>query len=238
MAHIDFPNGDTYEGNVLNGLPHGRGTLTRWGGESVITGVWWQGKSLHGLSNYLNSVAVERPPKFDEEFWTRFGFGGLSSTAKRKLSRRLKDECETRVGEQISQSLSQEELREFDRILSGDSETIQKVLRELKDYHQDSRYQALRLRHMSHAEALKEYVSIAWIVRHCPNYREHVRLAVGGFMDELVHDWAFGTRRWMPTQGDGDEEAWHIAKNSHRQEEWGTRDSTWGAYATPGSSWG
>ena len=123
--------------------------------------------------------------KFDDNFLIEVGLSQLPEDQKQAFLEHTKEEYEIRVGNRMSQGLTEAQITEFEGIMSNDQQVIRKVVSELgMDFRTDPIYQKLLESYGVKEgtwEIIGEYLSIKWVQKNCPNYQQIV-LAVA---DEL-----------------------------------------------------
>ena len=129
--------------------------------------------------------------KLDSNFLEGLGLGEMSEVEMGAFLEHLQEELEVRVGEKMSEGLSEMQIEEFEKIIDGDKETIGKVLGEIGDYAQNEQY--VKLREATGLvdgsdELLGEFVSIKWLQKNRPDYQGIVERTV----DELKAEVAEG----------------------------------------------
>lgn len=116
--------------------------------------------------------------KFDESFLIEVGLQDMPENQKQAFLKHAQEELEMRVGEKISDGMTDEQLIEFEGIMQNDQNVIRKLILEMKaDFRQDETYKKLLKRHNVEQgtwEILGEYLSVKWIQKNRPNYREVV----------------------------------------------------------------
>lgn len=112
--------------------------------------------------------------KLDDEFLNEIGKGDMPEEEKAALLEHLQGELEERVGERISANLSEEQIEEFEKIIDGDEATINDFLDTLGDYKNDEIYKKFQSVSETYdsPELVGEYVSMKWLDKNCPNYRD------------------------------------------------------------------
>ena len=100
-----------------------------------------------------------------------------------------KDELEIRVGNKMSQNLSEAQIAEFEGIMANDQQVIRKVVSELgMDFRTDPIYQNLLESYGVKEgtwEIIGEYLSIKWVQKNCPNYNQIVQDTIAELEAEI-----------------------------------------------------
>jgi hypothetical protein len=127
--------------------------------------------------------------KLDKKFLEGLGVGDMSEAEMEAFLEHLQEEMEVRVGERMSADMNETQIDEFERIIDGDTGTVQSVLMKLGgDYRSNVEYKKLmdasRLEDGS-AELLAEYASLVWLKRNCPQYAKIVEEVASELKEEV-----------------------------------------------------
>ena len=126
--------------------------------------------------------------QFDESFLETVGLSGMPEEEKENFLQYAQDQLEVRIGEKMSEGLSEEQLDEFERIIDNDQETVQKWLANAGDYKNDEIYKKL-LEGSEVAEDtpefLNDYVTAKWLDQNCPQYQDIIREFIEGLQQEI-----------------------------------------------------
>lgn len=127
--------------------------------------------------------------QFDESFLETVGLSGMPEEEKENFLQYAQDQLEVRIGEKMSEGLSEEQLDEFERIIDNDQETVQKWLDNAGDYKNDEIYKKL-LDGSEVAEDtpefLNDYVTAKWLDQNCPQYQDIIRESIEGLQQEIA----------------------------------------------------
>ena len=127
--------------------------------------------------------------KFDDNFLAEVGLSNLPTDKKQDFLDQAQKELEIRVGNKMSEGLSKAQLDEFEGIIENDQQVIRKVVSELgMDFRTDPIYKKLLERDgVSEGtwEIIGEYLSIKWIQKNRPNYRDIVNDVIAGLKAEI-----------------------------------------------------
>ena len=127
--------------------------------------------------------------QFDESFLETVGLSGMPEEEKENFLQYAQDQLEVRIGEKMSEGLSEEQLDEFERIIDNDQETVQKWLANAGDYKNDEIYKKL-LDGSEVAEdtpeSLNDYVTAKWLDQNCPQYQDIIRESIEGLQQEIA----------------------------------------------------
>lgn len=122
----------------------------------------------------------------DESFLDMVGLSDLPAEQKNNFLAYAQDQLEVRIGEKMSESLSDTQLDEFERIIDNDKATIQAIIGD--DYKNDALYQTL-LRNSDAAdgsdEFLNELATAKWLSVNCPQYQDIIRDTFQHLRDEI-----------------------------------------------------
>ena len=126
--------------------------------------------------------------QFDESFLETVGLSGMPEEEKENFLQYAQDQLEVRIGEKMSEGLSEEQLDEFERIIDNDQETVQKWLANAGDYKNDEIYKKL-LEGSEVAEDtpefLNDYVTAKWLDQNCPQYQDIIRESIECLQQEI-----------------------------------------------------
>lgn len=130
--------------------------------------------------------------KFDDDFLSEVGLSNLPQEQKESFLKQAKEELELRVGEKMSQGLSDAQIEEFEGIMKNDQDVIRKVVSELgNDFRNDPIYQKLLERNgvtEGTWEIIGEYLSIKWIQKNRPDYHDIVKSSIEELKAEIRAD--------------------------------------------------
>lgn len=125
----------------------------------------------------------------DENFLEEVGLSEMPEEQKSAFLEHTQDELEMRVGEKMSEGLSAEQMSEFEGIMKNDQEVIRNLILEMKqDFREDEIYIKLLKKHevsQGNWEILGEYLSVKWIQKNRPDYREIVNSTLTQLKDEV-----------------------------------------------------
>jgi len=127
--------------------------------------------------------------KFDDNFLAEVGLQSMPEDQKKAFLEYAQEELEVRVGEKMSENMTLEQLKEFQGIMENDQEVVRRLVFEMKkDFRQDEIYKKLLERHEvkeGNWEILSEYLSIKWIQKNRPDYRQVVEEVANGLKAEI-----------------------------------------------------
>lgn len=127
--------------------------------------------------------------KFDDNFLNEVGLSELPEDQKQDFLAQTKEELEARVGNKMSQGLTDAQITEFEGIMANDQQVIRKVVSELKmDFRTDPIYQRLLESYGVKEgtwEIISEYLSIKWVQKNCPNYAQIVSEVINELKAEI-----------------------------------------------------
>lgn len=120
------------------------------------------------------------------------GLSGMDEGRKKQFLGYAQGELEMRVGEKMSEGMSEEQLKEFEGLTEGNQEVIRKMVMGLgQDFREDSTYKSLLKKHgveKGDWKILGEYMSIKWIEKNRPEYREIVKAAFWELKEEIAQN--------------------------------------------------
>ena len=93
------------------------------------------------------------------------------------------------IGEKMSQALNEEQLTEFENIIDNDKATVDRILGELGDYHQDPVYQQLMVNTGAgdgSIELINAYVTAKWLDKNCPTYGNMINESLEELRAEII----------------------------------------------------
>ena len=126
--------------------------------------------------------------KFDNRFLESVGLTDLPDTQKADFLEYAQDQLETRIGEKMSEGMTDEQLDEFERIVDNDADTIMDLLTSYGDYHQDETYKTLMQNTGAaddDAHLVADFVTAKWLDKNCPNYQEIIRSTLEELQAEI-----------------------------------------------------
>lgn len=126
--------------------------------------------------------------QFDESFLEQVGLSNMPQEQKDTFLQYAQDQLEVRIGEKMSEGLSEEQLDEFEKIIDNDQETVQKWLAQLGDYQNDETF--IKLKEDADMDGndqmlLADYVTAKWLDQNCPQYQQIIRDAMGELQEEI-----------------------------------------------------
>ena len=126
---------------------------------------------------------------FDESFLEGVGLSNLPQNQKDIFLQYAQDQFEIRIGEKMSQALNEEQLTEFENIIDNDKATVDRILGELGDYHQDPVYQQLMVNTGAgdgSIELINAYVTAKWLDKNCPTYGNMINESLEELRAEII----------------------------------------------------
>ena len=126
--------------------------------------------------------------QFDDGFLDSVGLSDMPEEQKGKFLQYAQDQLEVRIGEKMSEGLSEAQLDEFERIIDNDQDTISGMLAKFGDYKNDEVYKEL-LDGSEVAEDtpefLNDYVTAKWLNKNCPQYQDIIRESLEDLQAEI-----------------------------------------------------
>ena len=126
--------------------------------------------------------------QFDESFLDAVGLSGMPEEQKASFLQYAQDQLEVRIGEKMSEGLSDDQLDEFERIIDNDEETVQKWLADLGDYKNDETYKKLLEGSEDEADDpqfLADFVTAKWLDQNCPQYQDIIKNSLESLQAEI-----------------------------------------------------
>jgi hypothetical protein len=126
--------------------------------------------------------------KFDNRFLDSVGLADLPDSQKEAFLQYAQDQLEIRIGESMSESLNDDQLSEFERIIDNDPATLQGLLDSYGDYQNDEVYQTLK-RNTGTQDGdnslLSDYVTAKWLNQNCPQYQQIIKESLTDLQNEI-----------------------------------------------------
>ncbi|MBQ9684447.1 hypothetical protein IJV57_03145 [Candidatus Saccharibacteria bacterium] len=126
--------------------------------------------------------------KFDNRFLDSVGLAELPDSQKEAFLQYAQDQLEIRIGESMSESLNDDQLGEFERIIDNDPATLQGLLDSYGDYQNDEVYQTLKRNTGAQdgdANLLSDYVTAKWLSQNCPQYQQIIKDSLADLQNEI-----------------------------------------------------
>ncbi len=125
--------------------------------------------------------------KFDDSFLESVGLGSMPAEQKDAFLQYAQDQLEVRIGEKMSEGLTEAQLDEFEKIIDKDKATIDKWLQNNgDDYKNDAIYQKLVESLGESDEVMGDYVTAKWLDQNCPQYQQIIEDSVDGLRSEIA----------------------------------------------------
>lgn len=123
----------------------------------------------------------------DDSFLESVGLGGLPADQKSGFMQYAQDQLEIRIGEKMSNNLSEAQLDEFEKIIDNDQEMMQKWLAAAGDYKNNEVYQKLvEAAGGDSAEVENDFVTAVWLNRNCPQYQQLIDESMNEIREEIT----------------------------------------------------
>ena len=125
--------------------------------------------------------------KFDDSFLESVGLGSMPAEQKDAFLQYAQDQLEVRIGEKMSEGLTEAQHDEFEKIIDKDKATIDKWLQNNgDDYKNDAIYQKLVESLGESDEVMGDYVTAKWLDQNCPQYQQIIEDSVDGLRSEIA----------------------------------------------------
>lgn len=123
----------------------------------------------------------------DDSFLESVGLGGLPADQKSGFLQYAQDQLEIRIGEKMSNNLSEAQLDEFEKIIDNDQEMMQKWLAAAGDYKNNEVYQKLvQAAGGDSAEVENDFITAVWLNRNCPQYQQLIDESMNEIREEIT----------------------------------------------------
>lgn len=130
--------------------------------------------------------------KLSDSFLHEVGLEGLDEDEKKPFLRHIYQELESRIGLKLSDSMSDQQLAEFDRILDKDQSTISNWLSANSiDYTKDNLYKMIQKKsglEFDSNELLAEYCATKWLEVTRPDYKQVVTATLEEIKAEVIQN--------------------------------------------------
>jgi hypothetical protein len=126
--------------------------------------------------------------KLNDEFLVEMGLSEMPAEKKQAFLDHVESEMDRRIGEKISEVLTDEQFDEFTKVSDADAEAVNRVLTKIGDWQNDRIFQSLVAATglaADDATLLNQYASMMWISQNVPNYSEIVNAEVGKITAEV-----------------------------------------------------
>ena len=126
---------------------------------------------------------------FDESFLESVGLAALPEEQKAVFLEYAQDQFEIRIGEKMSEGLTDAQLDEFEKIIDNDDEAVRKLLNSVGNFREDPLY--LQIKKNTNAPdssvtLLNDYITAKWLDLNCPNYDAIINDALDELRNEIV----------------------------------------------------
>jgi hypothetical protein len=124
----------------------------------------------------------------DKDFLEGLGLEDMPEAEMQAFLEHLQEELEVRVGEKMSEGMSEAQIEEFEKVIDGDAVTIEAVLLEAEDYRNTEDYKKLMAASGFADDSLElkeEYASLVWLKKNCPQYAEIVQNVIVELKEEI-----------------------------------------------------
>ncbi len=126
--------------------------------------------------------------ELNKDFLEGLGVPEMEVEEEKAFLAHLQEELEVRVGERMSEGMSEGQIDEFEKVIDGDAGTVAAVLSGAGDYRGEESYKkmagAMGLAEGS-GELDREYASLVWLNKNCPQYSQIVQSTVAELKEEV-----------------------------------------------------
>ena len=126
--------------------------------------------------------------KFDDRFLEEVGLANMPAEQKQSFLDYAQDQLEVRIGEKMSEGLTEGQIAEFEKIIDGDKQTVDGLLAGYGDYQNDEIYQRLLQNGSNEAEAINDFVTAKWLNQNCPQYTQIIQDSLEGLKAEISNN--------------------------------------------------
>lgn len=126
--------------------------------------------------------------EIDDNLLDELGLGSLAGQERAEFKEYVKTTLQERVGERLTEGMSDETLDEFGYFMDGNVDGMKQWLNEhIENYQQDPNYQQFVAANpnASEADILSSYGSLAWLQVNRPDYPEVVKQTLDGLREEI-----------------------------------------------------
>lgn len=123
--------------------------------------------------------------KFDDKFLEEVGLADMPAEQKQSFLDYAQDQLEVRIGEKMSEGLSEDQIAEFEKFIDGDQQTVEGLLAGLGDYQNDEIYQRLLQNGGDEASVINDFVTAKWLNQNCPQYPQIIEDSLNGLKEEI-----------------------------------------------------
>lgn len=129
--------------------------------------------------------------QIDDNLLNELGLGALAGQERDEFKDYLKNTLQERVGERLTNGMSDEVLDEFGYFMDGNVEGMKKWLDEhVPGYQDDPNLQQFRANNpnASEADILSSYGSLAWLQVNRPDYSDVVQQVMDELKGEIINN--------------------------------------------------
>lgn len=126
--------------------------------------------------------------EIDDSLLDELGLSALTGQERAEFKEYVKTTLQERVGERLTEGMSDETLDEFGYFMDGNVDGMKQWLNShIENYQQDPNYQQFVAANpnASEADILSSYGSLAWLQVNRPDYSEVVKQTLDGLREEI-----------------------------------------------------
>jgi hypothetical protein len=123
--------------------------------------------------------------KFDDRFLEEVGLANLPAEQKQSFLDYAQDQLEVRIGEKMSEGMTEDQIVEFEKIIDNDKQTVDGLLAGYGDYKSDEIYQRLLQNGADENEIVNDYVTAKWLNANCPQYTQIIEDTLADLKNEI-----------------------------------------------------
>ncbi len=122
----------------------------------------------------------------DESFLDMVGLSEMPEDQKNDFLAYAQDQLEVRIGEKMSEGLSDAQIDEFEKIIDNDQAAVNSIIG--TNYQNDELYKTILQnsdREEGSAEFLSDFATAKWLSQNCPQYQDIIRDCFNSLREEI-----------------------------------------------------
>ena len=128
--------------------------------------------------------------QLDDKFLEEIGLNKMPEDQKKPFLQHIYDELELRVGNKLSEGLSDEQLEQFESIIDHkDEEVVSWLAKNVPDYHNEANFIAMQSStglDVNDPSLRSEYAASKWLEVNRPNYKDVVKTVLEELKNEVI----------------------------------------------------
>lgn len=125
--------------------------------------------------------------QFNEEFLKTVGLESMPEDQKETFLSYAQEQFEIRIGESMSEGLSEEKLNEFEQLSNNDAVVIESVLSRYPGYEKDFTFRRLIKNGATEAGAKSDFAVVKWLDENYPNYTQKINEILMELQEEIYN---------------------------------------------------